>query len=34
MEKLYFQYLAIYNNENVPNGQTKFPQYDQKLAKY
>ena len=34
IEKLVFQYLAIYYNENMPNGQTKFPNDVQKLAKY
>ena len=34
MEKLFFQYLAIYYNENMPNGHKKFPNEVQKLAKY
>ena len=34
MARLIFQYLAIYNNENLPNSIRKLPKYVQNFAKY
>ena len=35
MAKLFFKYLAIYNNnENLPNSITYLPKQDQNFAKY
>ena len=32
MQKLFFQYLAIYCNENMPNGHNKFPTFFSKFG--
>ena len=34
MARLIFQYLGIYNNENLPNSIRKLPKYVQNFAKY
>ena len=34
MARLCVQYLAVFNNKNLPNSKTLLPQKDHKIAKY